>query len=249
MTQGANPVRRLAFWSIPLAFAVLGLKLGAWHLTGSVALLSDGLESIVNVIAALIAFFVIAYAHKPADDDHPYGHSKAEYFSAVIEGVLIVLAALMIVRAAWPAILDPEPIEAPVSGLVVNGIASVINGLWAWLLIRVGRSHRSPALQADGHHILSDVVTSGGVIVGLILALALKMPILDPLLALVVATAVAGAAGTADRVDLVDEHDAGRVLLGLLEHVADTACADTHEHLDEVGARDGEERHARLARD
>jgi len=187
VTQGANPVRRLAFWSIPLAFGVLGLKLGAWYLTGSVALLSDGLESIVNVIAALIAFFVIAYAHKPADEGHPYGHSKAEYFSAVIEGVLIVLAALMIVRAAWPAILAPERIEAPVAGLVVNGIASVINGLWAWLLIRVGRSHRSPALQADGHHILSDVVTSGGVIVGLILALALDMPILDPLLALIVA--------------------------------------------------------------
>jgi cation diffusion facilitator family transporter len=187
LTQGGTKVRRLAFWTIPLAFLVFGLKLGAWSMTGSVALLSDALESIVNVIAALVAFFVIGYAHKPADEGHPYGHSKAEYFSAVVEGVLIVLAALMIVNAAWPAILEPQRIEAPVSGLAVNGVAAAINGVWAFILIRNGRSHRSPALEADGHHILSDVVTSGGVIIGLVLALALEMPILDPLLALIVA--------------------------------------------------------------
>ena len=187
MTQGATRVRRLAFWTIPLAFIVFGLKLGAWYITGSVALLSDALESIVNVIAALVAFFVIGYAHKPADEGHPYGHSKAEYFSAVIEGVLIVLAALMIVNAALPAILEPERIDAPFKGLAVNAVAAVINGVWAWILIREGRSHRSPALEADGHHIMSDVVTSSGVIIGLVLALALDMPILDPLLALIVA--------------------------------------------------------------
>ena len=180
MTQGATRVRRLAFWTIPLAFIVFGLKLGAWYITGSVALLSDALESIVNVIAALVAFFVIGYAHKPADEGHPYGHSKAEYFSAVIEGVLIVLAALMIVNAALPAILEPERIDAPFKGLAVNAVAAVINGVWAWILIREGRSHRSPALEADGHHIMSDVVTSSGVIIGLVLALALDMPILDP---------------------------------------------------------------------
>tara|TARA_R100001129_G_scaffold150218_8_gene112317 strand:- start:18703 stop:19602 length:900 start_codon:yes stop_codon:yes gene_type:complete len=187
LTQGATRVRRLAFWTIPLAFIVFGLKLGAWYITGSVALLSDALESIVNVIAALVAFFVIGYAHKPADEGHPYGHSKAEYFSAVIEGVLIVLAALMIVNAALPAILEPERIDAPFKGLAVNAVAAVINGVWAWILIREGRSHRSPALEADGHHIMSDVVTSSGVIIGLVLALALDMPILDPLLALIVA--------------------------------------------------------------
>ncbi|TDH34409.1 cation transporter [Pseudohoeflea suaedae] len=187
MTQGATLVRRLAFWTIPLAFIVFGLKLGAWYITGSVALLSDALESIVNVIAALVAFFVIGYAHKPADEGHPYGHSKAEYFSAVIEGVLIALAALMIVNAAWPAIIEPERIEAPLAGLAVNAVAAVINGVWAFILIREGRTHRSPALAADGHHIMSDVVTSGGVIAGLVLALAFDMPILDPLLALVVA--------------------------------------------------------------
>jgi cation diffusion facilitator family transporter len=187
VTQGATRVRRLAFWTIPLAFLVFGLKLGAWYMTGSVALLSDALESTVNVIAALVAFFVIGYAHKPADEGHPYGHSKAEYFSAVIEGVLISLAAVMIVNEAWPAILDPRPIDAPVSGLAVNGLAATINGVWAWILIRNGRSHRSPALEADGRHILSDVVTSGGVILGLVLALAFELPILDPLLALIVA--------------------------------------------------------------
>jgi len=185
--QASKTIRRLAFWSIPLAFAVMGLKFVAWYLTGSIALYSDALESIVNVIAALAAFIAIGYAQKPADTGHPYGHHKAEYFSAVLEGVLIVVAALLIVNEAVGGLMSPKRIEAPALGLAVNASAAVINGIWAAVLLRIGRRHRSPALQADGHHILSDVVTSVGVIAGLALALAFDQPRLDPLLALIVA--------------------------------------------------------------
>lgn len=187
MPDGANLVRRLAFWSIPLALGVMGLKFVAWFLTGSIALYSDALESTVNVIAALAAFIAIGYAQKPADTDHPYGHHKAEYFSAVLEGVLIVVAALLIVHEAIGGLIAPVQIEAPALGLAINGSAAVINGIWAYVLIRAGRRYRSPALSADGHHILSDVVTSVGVIVGLILAIMFDQPRLDPLLALIVA--------------------------------------------------------------
>ena len=177
----------MAFWSIPLAFAVMGLKFVAWHVTGSIALYSDALESIVNVIAALAAFIAIGYAQKPADHGHPYGHYKAEYFSAVLEGVLIVIAALLIVNEAIGGLLAPKPIEAPGLGLAINAGAALVNGIWAAALLGFGRRYRSPALMADGHHILSDVVTSAGVIAGLGLALAFDQPWLDPLLALIVA--------------------------------------------------------------
>jgi cation diffusion facilitator family transporter len=152
-----------------------------------VALLSDGLESTVNVIAAVIAYLMIGYASKPADAGHPFGHHKAEYFSAVIEGVLIVVAALLIVWEAVPAIMAPVVMEAPALGLAINFAAGVVNAIWAYVLITAGRNHRSPALSADGHHILSDVVTSIGVLVGLVLAIATGYAILDPLLAVVVA--------------------------------------------------------------
>ncbi|MDF1609736.1 cation diffusion facilitator family transporter [Hoeflea sp. YIM 152468] len=187
MPQANTSIRRLAFWSIPLAFAVMGVKFVAWHLTGSIALYSDALESIVNVIAALAAFVAIGYAQKPADIGHPYGHHKAEYFSAVLEGVLIVVAALLIVHEAVGGLMAPKRIEAAGLGLAVNASAAVINGIWAFVLLRVGRRYRSPALLADGHHIVSDVVTSVGVIAGLGLAVAFDQPRLDPLLALIVA--------------------------------------------------------------
>ncbi|WP_165218362.1 cation diffusion facilitator family transporter [Affinirhizobium pseudoryzae] len=179
-------VQRLAFWGIPLSLGVMGLKLLAWWVTGSVALLSDGLESFVNVAAACIAYFVIRYAQRPADEDHQFGHHKAEYISAVIEGVLIVIAALLIVKEAWGGLVEPRLPEAPVMGLAINALAGVINAAWAMLLIRIGTSHRSPALKADGQHIMSDVVTSAGVLIGLILALLTGYAILDPVLAIIV---------------------------------------------------------------
>ena len=129
MPQASKTIRKLAFWSIPLAFAVMGLKFIAWYVTGSIALYSDALESIVNVIAATAAFLAIGYAQKPADDGHPYGHYKAEYFSAVLEGVLIVIAALLIVNEAVGGLLQPQRIEAPALGLAINTIAAIVNGI------------------------------------------------------------------------------------------------------------------------
>ncbi|MFD1329516.1 cation diffusion facilitator family transporter [Mycoplana ramosa] len=188
MATNGNPiVTRLALIGIPLAVFVMGLKLLAWWVTGSVALLSDALESTVNVIAAVIAWGAIHYAARPADATHPFGHHKAEYFSAVIEGVLIVVAALLILQEAVPKLRAPTLLDQPVLGLAINLVAALLNAVWAAILIRVGRRHRSPALTADGHHILSDVVTSAGVLVGLLLALATGYAILDPVMAIFVA--------------------------------------------------------------
>ena len=180
-------VASLAFWSIVIAFVVLGLKLGAWYVTGSVALYSDALESIVNVISAAAALWAIQISHKPADQDHPFGHHKAEYFSAVLEGVLIVVAALLIIAKVWQSLPDPAALEQPWQGLAINGGATVINAVWALILIRNGRAQRSPALEADGHHIMTDVITSVGVIAGLVAAVVTGWHVLDPLLAGLVA--------------------------------------------------------------
>lgn len=180
-------IAALAFWSIVVAFAVMGLKFVAWWLTGSVALYSDALESIVNVIAALAAFWAIRISHKPADQNHPFGHHKAEYFSAVLEGVLIVLAAMLIIAEVWRSWETPVPLDRPWAGLAINGAAAAANLFWAQLLIRVGRAERSPALVADGRHIVTDVVTSVGVIVGLVGAVLTGWTILDPALAVIVA--------------------------------------------------------------
>jgi cation diffusion facilitator family transporter len=180
-------VFRLAGWSIVIALVVLGLKALAWWMTGSVALYSDALESTVNVIAAAATFWAIKVSHKPADRDHQHGHHKAEYFSAVLEGVLIVVAALLILAEVWRLWQNPAPIQQPWQGLAVNGVASAINAVWALLLIRTGRAERSPALVADGHHIMTDVITSVGVIVGLVGAILTGWRILDPLLAVIVA--------------------------------------------------------------
>jgi cation diffusion facilitator family transporter len=180
-------ISRLAFWGIPISILVLALKMMAWWVTGSVALLSDGLESLVNVAAAFIAYFVIRYAQRPADHDHQFGHHKAEYISAVVEGVLIILAALLIIQEAGQALFAPTLLQTPALGLAINAVAGVVNAFWATILIRNGKAHRSPALLADGHHIMSDVVTSAGVFVGLILAIVTGYALLDPLLAIVVA--------------------------------------------------------------
>jgi cation diffusion facilitator family transporter len=180
-------VAALAAWSIPVAVAVMALKFAAWWVTDSVALYSDAVESIVNVIAAAIALWAIRVSHLPADENHPFGHHKAEYFSAVVEGALIIVAALLIFREAFFALQAPMPLERPWPGLAVNAVATVVNAVWAWVLIRAGRQERSPALDADGRHILTDVWTSAGVIVGLIAALTTGWTVLDPLLAIAVA--------------------------------------------------------------
>ncbi|MCG6114570.1 MAG: cation diffusion facilitator family transporter [Mesorhizobium sp.] len=180
-------VRRLALISIFVALVVVALKFWAWRITGSVALYSDALESTVNVIAALVAWYAIRVSFTPADDEHPFGHHKAEYLSAVAEGVLIVIAALLILREAVGAMLEPQPLLQANMGLAVSIVSTIINGVWAWVLIDTGRKERSPALVADARHIFSDVITSIGVVVGLLLALATGWMVLDPLLALIVA--------------------------------------------------------------
>ncbi|WP_243090846.1 cation diffusion facilitator family transporter [Thermus neutrinimicus] len=178
---------RAARLSLLVALLVLGLKALAYLLTGSVALLSDALESTVNVAAALLALFAIRFAHRPPDETHPFGHTKAEYFSAVLEGVLVVVAALLIAQEALPRLLQPKPLEGLGLGLVVSLAASLLNGLLAWHLIRKGKVLRSPALTADGYHVLSDVLTSAGVLAGVGLAGLTGLWVLDPLLALLVA--------------------------------------------------------------
>lgn len=180
-------VQRLAMGSIAVGIGVLLLKLAAWWLTGSVALYSDALESIVNVVAASAALWAITVSHQPADDDHQYGHHKAEYFSAVLEGVLIVIAALLILLEVWRKWQEPASLDEPWLGLAINGGASAVNAVWATILMRQGRAARSPALVADGHHIMTDVFTSAGVIVGLIAAVVTGLSFLDPLLAALVA--------------------------------------------------------------
>jgi cation diffusion facilitator family transporter len=180
-------VRSLAQGSIVVGLVVLGLKYAAYRLTGSVALLSDAIESIVNVVTAIVALLTITLSAKPADDEHPYGHHKAEYFSAVLEGVLIVLAAILILREAYFGYLEPRTLDAPWLGLALNGAATVINAGWAWLLIRRGRAMRSPALTADGRHLLTDVISSVGVLGGVGVAALTGIAVLDPILAAVVA--------------------------------------------------------------
>ncbi|MCC0043863.1 MAG: cation transporter [Brucellaceae bacterium] len=180
-------VRQLAGWSIAVAFMVMALKFVAWRMTGSVALLSDALESIVNVIAAAAALWAIRLSHKPADQTHQHGHHKAEYFSAVLEGVLIVIAALLIVVEVWRVWQVPVVLDAPWEGLAVNGVAAIANAFWATLLMRTARASKSPALEADSRHLYSDVLTSVGVIVGLVCAVLTGWYWLDSVLALVVA--------------------------------------------------------------
>ncbi|WP_420328185.1 cation diffusion facilitator family transporter [Mameliella sp.] len=178
---------KIALGSIAVGFAVLAIKLLAWWMTGSVALLSDALESIVNVATAIAAFVAVRIAVQPADADHPFGHHKAEYFSAVMEGVMIVVAAIIILNEAWGAWNAPRDIDAPFTGLLLIGLASIVNAGWALVLMREGRNLRSPALAADGRHLMTDVVSSAGVAIGVVAAVLTGALWLDALLAALVA--------------------------------------------------------------
>lgn len=180
-------VMRLAIGSVLVGLFVMALKVVAWQVTGSLALMSDALESLVNLATALAVIVALRVAKRPADDNHPYGHHKAEFFSAVLEGVLIVLAALFILREAWDGFAAPRAMDAPILGMAISAGAGAINGLWAWLLIREGRAHRSPALVADGKHLMTDVVSSVGVLIGVALAVLTGWWVLDPAMAVLVA--------------------------------------------------------------
>jgi cation diffusion facilitator family transporter len=192
----------LAALSVVAGIVVLLLKLGAWYVTGSVALYSDALESVVNVATAAVAFAAIRYGALPPDANHPYGHGKVEYFSVVLEGVFIVVAAISIFRSAYLGFLSPQPIAAVGEGIAINLVASAINGAWGFVLVRVGRQRNSPALTADGVHLFTDVATSIGVVIGLLLALATGWLVLDSLIAALVAVNILWAGWRVIRVSI-----------------------------------------------
>ena len=228
-----SSTEKIAVGSILVGLLVLALKTFAWWLTGSVALMSDAMESIVNVATAVAALIAIRIAARPADRDHPYGHHKAEFFSAVLEGVMIIIAALLIMREAWHAFQAPKMLEAPLEGLLVNGFASVLNAGWCWVLISRGRRLRSPALVADGHHLLSDVISSGGVVLGVALAVVTGWAVLDPALAALVAVNILWSGWkvmTSSLSGLMDEAVADDTLDDIRATISDNATGALEAH-------------------
>jgi cation diffusion facilitator family transporter len=182
----ASP-RQYMLLSTAAAVVTIALKTLAWRLTGSVGLLSDAMESGVNLIAAIGAFWALTLAAKPADRRHHYGHFKAEYFSSGLESVLIVVAALAIIHTAIGRLHDPQPLEQLGIGLVISLAATALNGLVAWVLFKAARRFDSITLRADAHHLLTDVWTSIGVVIGIGLVKLTGLTILDPLIAIAVA--------------------------------------------------------------
>ncbi|MDO5026137.1 MAG: cation diffusion facilitator family transporter [Trueperella sp.] len=186
MTEDTNNLARFAWLSIAVAVLTIALKAGAYFLTGSVSLLSDAMESVVNLVAAIVALFALKAASAPASSRYTFGRSKAEYFSAAIEGAMIFGAAALIIFAAITRIINPIPVAQLNTGLVVSGLAALLNGAVGYYLLRSGRRFHSPTLVADGKHLLTDLITSVGVIIGLIAVIITDWQILDPIIAIVV---------------------------------------------------------------
>ena len=180
-------VRAYLKLSIAVALATITLKTGAWWVTDSVSLLSDALESLVNLAGAMFALAMVTIAARPPDDDHPYGHHKAEYFSSGFEGVLIFAAALAIVWAAVHRLLDPQPLQAVGLGIALSVLSSAMNWALAYSMLRKARAVRSMALEADARHLYTDVWTSAGVVIGLLAVQATGWLWLDPAVAIAVA--------------------------------------------------------------
>jgi cation diffusion facilitator family transporter len=181
------PVIRFAWLAIAAAVVTITLKTGAYLLTGSVSLLSDAMESVVNLVAAVVALITLHIARKDPDRDHAYGHTKAEYFSSALEGALILVAAGSIVVTSVPRLIEPEPLEQVGWGLAVASVATVVNLVVSLVLTRAARLHRSITLEADARHLMTDVVTSIGVLIGVFAVTATGWHRLDPVIALVVA--------------------------------------------------------------
>ena len=173
--------------SIAVAVATIALKTGAWWVSDSVSLLSDALESLVNLAGAMFALAMVTIAARPPDDDHPYGHHKAEYFSSGFEGVLIFAAALAIVWAAVQRLMNPQPLNAVGWGIALSVVSSTMNGMLAWSMLRKARAVRSMALEGDARHLFTDVWTSVGVVAGLFAVMATGWLWLDPVVAIAVA--------------------------------------------------------------
>ncbi len=225
--------QRIAIGSVALGVAVLALKFAAWRLTGSIALYSDALESVVNVAAAALAFGALRVAAKPADSNHPYGHTKAEFLAAVIEGALIVLAAALILQQAWLAWRGHHTLATPGPGLALNLLATLINAGWAVVLGRTGGRARSPALLADARHLWSDVATSLGIVAGVTVAWLSRRVFLDPLLAALVAAYIlwSGMRLISESVGgLMDEAPAGVIVARIRTLVGDAAAGAIEAH-------------------
>lgn len=183
-----SAVRNMALLSIAAAIVTLALKFGAWFLTGSVSLFSDAIESLVNLAAGLMVFWMLSIAARPADTGHAYGHEKAEYFSSGVEGALILVAAASIIYAAVERFFNPAPLTHLGSGLLVSGLAALVNLVAARMLLSVAREKDSIALEADARHLLTDVWTSVGVLGGLVVVMFAPSAwqVLDPIMAVVV---------------------------------------------------------------
>ena len=223
---------RFAWLSIAAALATMALKTLAYWLTGSVGLLSDAMESLVNLAGAFMALAMLTVAARPPDDDHPHGHGKAEYFSAGVEGALIVIAAVAIAVAAIDRLLHPRPLEQVGLGLAVSVAASLLNLGVALVLLKAARTHRSATLQANAHHLLTDVWTSAGVLVGVIAVAATGWLVLDPLIAIAVAVniVVAGARILRDSVAGLMDAALPPSDLKLLRDLLDRYAADGIEY-------------------
>jgi len=206
--SGGLSVRTFLWLSTGAAIATISLKSMAWWLTGSVGLLSDALESFVNLAGAVFALTMVSVAGRPADDDHPYGHHKAEYFSSGFEGILIFGASIAIIVAAVDRWQHPQPLETLGLGLGLSVAASVVNGILSWSMHRAAIRHRSIALEADARHLMTDVWTSAGVVAGLLAVMATGWAWLDPMLAILVALNILREAW----------HLVARSVAGLMDH-------------------------------
>jgi len=234
MVSVRSTLTRLVWLSIAAAVATIALKTLAWRLTGSVGFLSDAAESVVNLVAALVALVTIRWATRPPDEEHMYGHEKAEYFSAGFEGAMILVAAAGITWFAVGRLLHPVPLEDVGVGIAVSAAASSINLIVGLILVRAGREHRSITLEADGKHLLTDVWTSVGVIVGVALVWVTGWERLDPLIALAVAANIVFMGATLIR----------RSGGGLLDHTLPAAEQQAIDAVLERAHADGAQFHA-----
>jgi cation diffusion facilitator family transporter len=182
-----TPLSKFLYLSIAAAVATILLKFYAYHITGSMGFMSDALESVVNLFAAVFGLVMLNISQKPADEGHEFGHSKAEYFSSAMEGALILIAALSIIRSAIPRIIEPKPLENLNTGLLFSLLASVVNLVVGLTLIKNGKEKRSLLLEADGRHLMTDVWTSAGVIAGIVIVKFTGWLIIDPVIAILVA--------------------------------------------------------------
>ena len=224
---------RVAWVTVAIAVLVLGMKLGAWWLTASVALYSDALESTINVATAVAALVALSVSSRPADANHPYGHDKAEYLSAVLESALVLTTSILIFREVYLSWERPHLPSSPLVGIALNGASGLINLLWARVLVRFGRRWKSPAITAGGSHVMTDVWTSAGVLLGFWLVSITNWPRLDPIVAGLVGVNIlrAGYAMLRDSVGgLMDQAIEPEALAVVRRVIADNAVGAIEAH-------------------